>query len=376
MSLFLEAAGRCEPEADRLARERIAQEAAAESEEAAARLRSNLSGTERVRRASTSIRLDAIRLCAKREENVRCIEARRAAKVQQLRAHAELVEGRRVSDNLAVRDGVRRATEEAAAREAAAAEERRLALLRRSRLEVLTSRHDGMVAEGVGREEGLRESIGRNPTDSFSYVDRIRISRERHKRMAGVIGTTGSMVDVYPDLEVEPAVKQPRGRGCGAAERVAALKADGYARRHLDALAEERRRRTEDREAALVGLQAEETTDQDAVEARARAAEAARAKAVQETSRRVLETTRAARQEQERRVLQRVRNTLHPIDILQREISAELVQSRYAAKCDSLYQELTYSANLDTYLSLEKEAQKDAFRIAHHLPSTEGLTSC
>ena len=347
MSLFLEAAVKCEDESTQRRDEFIA-EVDAEAEAMSRVREEELDTTERVRRVMTSQRLDAIRLKAKRDSNIRRIEERRKEHEAQKLDAAVSIEQKRIDANAEVK---RLHNERVMADEAtlhAERERQRLALLQRSRAEVLQSRYHGLVEEKADIESGLHKKLDTMQAKDFTYIDRIRISKERHNRLASLMSNTGSVLDVYPGVNLQEKA------------------ATGSAQRLLEQVSIERSQRNRIREDILDAMRMEDAIEEQEVQEQEKQREAQRVRLVEETVDRVMENKRLAKQAQEALYLKKVRGNLHPIDILHREIAADLAQERYREKRDVLEHEHTFSANLDKYLQIEQAAAKDMFRNQQH----------
>eukprot|EP01065_Artemidia_motanka_P036116 TRINITY_DN44016_c0_g1_i1.p1 TRINITY_DN44016_c0_g1~~TRINITY_DN44016_c0_g1_i1.p1 ORF type:complete len:368 (+),score=102.68 TRINITY_DN44016_c0_g1_i1:65-1168(+) len=279
----------------------------------------------RMRRSTTDERMEQIRTDRRRAGNVQARELRQQSEEETRRVEAERVERERVEGN--------RAEKARQVREKVEAEER-------GRADMLRKHHSQLVDRSQRELRALEEKIGGSDPSALTQFERVRVDRERSRRIEAAMGLTGSVMDLYRSVKPEDVVS---GGGWGklAAERLQSIQRSLGERRRRVA---EQLQREEEAEA-----EEEASRGRTQVEARKRAADEFLSK---ENSVREAAAERALREEEAEEAR---RCGVHPIDVLQRLIADERDEDILAMMAEEA-EPLTNVERLDAYRELEADA--------------------
>eukprot|EP01062_Namystynia_karyoxenos_P032264 TRINITY_DN23800_c0_g5_i1.p1 TRINITY_DN23800_c0_g5~~TRINITY_DN23800_c0_g5_i1.p1 ORF type:complete len:375 (+),score=183.44 TRINITY_DN23800_c0_g5_i1:84-1208(+) len=366
MSLFMTAAARCDAAAAEVSPVPI-DVAALERERAQRALREDTpprdrapdDAVDRLRRRETDERMHRVRVEKQREINVRGREQASGELQRAQEEEARRVEEARVAANRAERarqEQLRREAEERGRVEGLARHHEQLANRAEEELRALDAKIAAMPIQRAPRSEddGDSGADGAEPgyvdASVFTQMERVRLDRERAKRIEAAMGLKGSVMDLYREAPNPTCRSVAAERSRLAAERVQENVA-GQRRR----LAAERSR-LEQEEAAEEAEEEVRTCQRAQERAEAAAelvAEVDAAEAEVEAERQALREEEAAR-----------RSHVHAIDILQRQIAADLIDERdeEMAIAEDLAA-MDHVQRLDAYIQMETETWREQQRF-------------
>eukprot|EP01063_Lacrimia_lanifica_P031862 TRINITY_DN5341_c0_g1_i1.p1 TRINITY_DN5341_c0_g1~~TRINITY_DN5341_c0_g1_i1.p1 ORF type:complete len:402 (+),score=186.39 TRINITY_DN5341_c0_g1_i1:80-1207(+) len=327
-----------------------------------------LDDAERLRRETMRQRLETIRVRARREENVRKIEARRAAKDQEKAGASAAVEDTRIAENKRVKDALEA---EKAAKEKARAdaeEERARRLAARERRQVLEERYTAMIEDVDKADAALEEKVETFDADlkpfedSFSFIDRIRIMNKRAVKLCGEKQLPVSMLNVYGLAPPPTGIKHRKFVRTDMSDEALKRVHDQFS----DAQREKQAREVE-RQALLAEMKAIDEAEEAARAAAAVAKEAARQQHVIATAERVLEERDLQWKADDAAAVQAlVKSALHPVDIFQRAVANDILEERYRDGVDVCERGTNHKEILDHFLALERAAVQSVEQVQRH----------